>query len=298
VPRYSLPKGVTFAMNASRRYFHKYLSTMLLLAAVTGCSVPTEPNKPYSGLYPATFSNLAHKNPLLAQELGKLPEIQAGISQKDSMALGRICMLYNQNQKNFDTAFDRMYNVGYPNIRKYCSPLQALYWLALEDRLNCIDISNYSLIGLLNEAWYKPGFEYDGTGRWNDFSDVAERLNSPELVDYYVCRNFSYKKIKLRSLDDYKQPHIIFSKKQGECWLYTSFCVYCLKNAGYRAHAITVYHASSRRPNHVACAYIDKDGKEYIMDGTLDVYTHSSGIYEKKVYLDIRPYYGKGYLTD
>lgn len=276
-----------------------YLWSLIIFGVIlflSGCA-STKPNRPYSGPYPPNFDNLAKQNPLLANELGKLPEIQDGISEIDAMALERISVLYNQNQKNFDSAFERMHDVGYPNIRKYCSPLQALYWLSLDNKLKPIDISNYTLIGLLNKAWYEPGFEYDGTGRWDDFSDVTERLNSAELVDYYVCRNFTYKKIRLRSLDDYTNPRNIFSKKRGECWLYTSFYVYCLKKAGYQAHAITVYRGNSRRPNHVACTYIDKDGKEYIVDSTLDIYIQSTAIYKKKVYLDIRPYYGKGYLT-
>ena len=277
----------------------KYLLTIFLCGIVGGCASlgPTKPNEPFHGSYPDSFRKIIESNPLLAEEIGKLPEIQDGISIQDSVALERIWSLYKQNQKDFDSAFRRMLNVGYPNIRKYCSPLQALYWLALDNKLKPKDISNYTLIGLLNKAWYEPGFAYDGTGRWDGFSDVTERLNSAALVDYYVCRNFAYKKIRLRSLDDYKNPRNIFNTKQGECWLYTSFCVYCLKKAGYQAHAITVYHASSHRPNHVACEYIDKDGKEYIMDSTLDAYIQSTGIYKKKVYLDIRPYFGRGYLT-
>jgi hypothetical protein len=234
----------------------------------------------------------------LAQELGRIPEIQDGISETDEMALERIYIFYHQNQKNFDSAFERMYDVGYPEVRKFCSPLQAFYWLAIDNKLKQIDISNYSLTGLLNEAWYKAGFEYDGTGRWDDFNDVTERLNSPELVDYYESRNFTYKKIRLRSWDDHKNPHIIFSKKQGECWLYTAFSVYCLKKAGYQAHAITVYHGNSPRPNHVTCLFIDKDGRGYILDNSLSAYIHKTGIYERAAYLDIYPYYGKGYSSE
>jgi hypothetical protein len=234
----------------------------------------------------------------LAQEFGKIPEIQDGISERDALALERICVHYNQNRKDFDSAFQRMYDVGYPDVRKFCSPLQAFYWLALDDKLKQIDISNYSLKGLLNEAWYKSGFGYDGSGRWDDFSEVTQRLNSPELLDYYISRNFSYKRIRLRSLQDYKNPRIIFSKKQGECWLYTAFSVYCLKKAGYQAHAITVYHGNSPRPNHVACTFTDKDGDEFIIDNSLPAYIHRTGIYKKKAYLGIYPYYGKGYLSE
>jgi len=281
------------------RYYlnHTTLLILCLLLLSIGCTTPTKPNTPYSGSYPAPFHNLANQNSLLAHELSKIPEIQDGISEMDVMALELISMLYSQNQKLFSSAFERMYDVGYKDVRQYCSPLQAMYWLALDDKLKQIDISDYTLIGLLNKAWYMPGFEYDGTGRWDDFYDVTERLNSPELVDYYVSRNFSYKKIRLTSLNDYKNPYIIFKKKQGECWLYTSFCTYCLRKAGYQAHAITVFHDLRTRPSHVTCEYIDKDGKEYILDNSLTARGVGYGIYKKEVYLNIYPYYGKGYLT-
>ena len=103
--------------------------------------------------------------------------------------------------------------------------------------------------------------------------------------------------MSLRSLEEYKNPYHIFRMKHGECWLYTAFSVYCLRKAGYQAHAITVYHGKSQYPNHVTCTFIDKDGKEYILDNSLPAFIHPTGIYEKKAYLDIYPYVGKGYLT-
>jgi hypothetical protein len=258
---------------------------------------PTKPNDSFNGPYPDNFKQLFYNNKLLAKEIGKLPEIQDGISDIEAKAIELICKLYAEDPDSFDKAFKQMYQVGKPEVRKYCSPLQALYWLALDDKLKQADISDYALTGLLNKAWYMPGFELDGTGRWDDFNDVTERLNSPDLVDYYVSRNFSYKKIRLTSLNDYKNPYNIFKIKQGECWLYTSFCTNCLKKAGYQAHAITVFHNLRKRPSHVTCEYTDKDGKEYILDNTLTARGIGSGIYKKEVYLNIYPYYGKGYLT-
>ena len=281
-------------------YYFSSAVLILSLIFLSSCASfgPTKPNLPYAGRqYPPILTELARKNPLLVQELGKLPELQNGISNTDAMALSRICLVYNQNQKDFNLAFERMYDVGYPDVRKFCTPLQALYWISLEDKLGKIDISNYTLITLLNKAWYKSGFELDGTGQWDDFGDVTERLNSPQLVDYYESRNFNYKRIKLRSLEEYKNPYHIFRMKHGECWLYTAFSVHCLRKAGYQALAITVYHGKSRYPNHVTCAFNDKDGKEYILDNSLPAYIHRTGIYEKKSYLDIYPYFGKGYLT-
>lgn len=273
-------------------------SFIAVLVAISCTSlVQTKPNRLYKGPYPETFKIIQEANSLLATELMKLPEFQDGISYAEKTALEKICRIYAQVPNSFNQAFHEMYKIGYPTIRKYCTPLQALYWLALEDHLDRIDISKYELITLLNQAWYQPGFESDGTGRWDDFGDVTERLNSPELIDFYESRNFSYKKIRLRSLDEYKNPRIIFRWKRGECWLYTAFSVYCLRKAGYKARAITVFHGETHNPNHVTCVYLDKDGEEYILDNTLRAYIHPTGIYKKNVYLNIYPYYGEGYLT-
>ena len=112
----------------------------LYFIIATGCAATTKPNTAYTGSYPASFDKLAINNPLLAQELAKLPEIQDGVSEKDVMALERIYVFYQENQKNFDSAFQQMYDLGYPNVRKFCSPLQALYWLAIDDKLMERDI--------------------------------------------------------------------------------------------------------------------------------------------------------------
>lgn len=275
------------------RLFLRSLIMGACVACLSGCG-PTKPNIPHPGPYPSNFKKLSVSNKLLVQELSKIPEIQDGISEIDGMALERICVFYNKNQKDFDSAFERMYDEGNPDVRKFCTPLQALYWLALDDKLEQIDISNYDLIGLLNEAWYKSGFEYDGKGRWEDFNDVTERLNSPALVDYYEARNFTYKVV--RGVD--KNPYYIFKYKHGDCEFYTSFSIYCLEKGAYRARAITVIHGRSTAPNHVTCEYIDRDGKEYILDNSLSAYVHKTGIYEKEGYLKIYPYVGEGYLTD
>ena len=270
------------------------LSSLLLLAStVGGCAYlgTTQPNKPYEGPYPAVFKELSAENRLLATEIAKLPEIQDGFSDKDVLALERISRYYHRHPEDFDTAFHIMYNEGYPDIRKFCTPLQALYWLALDDELERIDIAKYTLLDLLNEAWYKTGFEYDGKGRWDDFREVTERLNSPHLIDYYEVRNFSYKKV----VGAGKNPRYIFKNKAADCWQYTSFSTFCLKRNGYRARAISVIHGRSSFANHVVCEYTDKDGKAYIMDNSLTAYSRVSGVWPKEAYLKICPYVGEGY---
>jgi hypothetical protein len=257
----------------------------------------TKPNRPYEGPIPRAVSTLQEANPLLAEELMKLPEFRDGISASEAKGLENLLRLYEQDSAHFDQAFEEMNEIGRPEIRRYCGPLQALYWIALKGDLEKVDLSEFSLVELLNEAWYKPGFEYGDPDRWNGFGVVTDRLNSPELIDFYESRNFSYKRVRLRTRDDYKNPRILFGKKEGECWLYTAFSVYCLTKAGYEARAITVFHGNSTEPNHITCLYTDKDGKERILDNTLRAYIHTSGIYEKRVYLENYPYFGEGYVS-
>ncbi|MGD8368416.1 MAG: hypothetical protein PVG78_12310 [Desulfobacterales bacterium] len=257
----------------------------------------TRPNRPYEGPFPEVISALQEANPKLAEELLKLPEFQDGISASEAKGLENLFRLYEQDAACFDRAFAKIDQIGRPEFRKYSAPLQALYWVALKGDLKRVDLADFSLVELLNEAWYKSGFEYGDPDRWNGFGEVTDRLNSPELIDFYESRSFSYKKIRLRTLDDYKNPRILFERKQGECWLFTAFSVYCLTKAGYEARAITVFHGNSSVPNHVTCLYTDKDGKERILDNTLRAYIHTSGIYEKEVYLDNYPYYGEGYVS-
>ena len=103
--------------------------------AITGCTTTTKPNTPAQFNMPV-LDNLAEKNPLLVEELKKLPEIKEGISSSDRAALTNLAEIYNQAPEVFDKAFEQMYQVGIPEVRKYCSPLQAVYWLALDDELN------------------------------------------------------------------------------------------------------------------------------------------------------------------
>lgn len=130
---------------------------LILPLNISGCAVgPTKPNDPYTGnTYPAVLNELAQTNPLLVNELGKLPELQDGVSESEMSALSDIVELYKSDPANFVNVFNEMYKVGLPEYRKYCSPLQALYWLAEDNEINISDnlLSDYSLRKLLKKAW-------------------------------------------------------------------------------------------------------------------------------------------------
>jgi len=140
------------------RYYLSLITLLILPLCFSGCASfgPTKPNLPYSGeSYPAILNELAHKNPFLVQELGKLPEIQDGISEKDVEVLKEIIKLYNVNPQVFDEAFGQMNQIGLPEYKKYCSPLQAVFWLVEDGKNQKAEelIQEYNLDRLLYETW-------------------------------------------------------------------------------------------------------------------------------------------------
>ena len=142
------------------RFVHcSLLSTLItfLIVFLSACASfgPTKPNQVFQGPYPPAYYELAESNSLLAQELGRLPELQDGISPPEATALERIGVLYDRNPATFSSAFQQMYQVGNLEARKYCSPLQALFWLAEDGELHeeTNPLVDYSLVRLLFEAW-------------------------------------------------------------------------------------------------------------------------------------------------
>ncbi|MBW1996072.1 MAG: hypothetical protein JRI77_16735, partial [Deltaproteobacteria bacterium] len=246
-----------------KRTADNYLILLLIVGMMSffsGCasSGPSKPNIPFSGnSCPSILNNLHENNPLLAEELGKLPELQDGISVNENYALAKLIKLYDENPNAFNKAFEEMYLIGIPEVRKYCSPLQALFWLAEDGKLDdARDIlKEYSLQKLLRTAW---DFQFESINlseeqisiiidnmkdkemqklflrhkndkkylekliitnykyqprifkrkarviikevksgnkdlRWKDFDIVTDRLNSPELLDYYERHVIRYK---------------------------------------------------------------------------------------------------------
>ena len=202
------------------------ITVILISIILLSCSLITKPNNPYPGPYPTGFKELSQRNPLLAKELGKLPELQDGLSTDEATAIERLINIYNDNNEAFDKAFGRMYLIGKPEVRKYCSPLQAFFWLledgnsaAAEFIVNKFEIEkllNYSwnfdsgsetlkdalaekLIncitdnGLLNDIHEYQISDFDGTS--SDYI-ITMANEHPEAFDCKVPTQISYNKIK------------------------------------------------------------------------------------------------------
>jgi hypothetical protein len=266
---------------------------------------------------------------LLITELGKIPEMQDGISESESMALKKLAEYYNLDSDAFDKAFEEMYQEGLPGVRKYCSPLQAFFWLVEDGKLEACNkiLNKYTLYDLLLNAWdlqdtlnlpmeqlriiintlpQKQQRLYDGVTqrniannitsalykhyqgllskeskklikdyinhtkyhlRWGNYDTVVERLNSPELLDYYERHVIGYKH-RPGYGEGPEEASRVFRNKYGHCAQVTAFTVYILQKAGYEARRYIVANPALRSPKgnyHRACLFIMK-GKKYIMD--------------------------------
>jgi hypothetical protein len=308
------------------------LSTILLVIIVgllSGCasSGPTKPNEIYNGEYPPFFMDIKKQNNLLAEEIGKLPELKAGIQDHEESALRLLCDVHKTNSELFDDVFIQMYRIGLPNTRKYCSPLQALFWLAQEgDSIKIVELmNNYSLDYLLSQAWkFDPATLSDAEiteiiesisdnklkeqylrdrktssnqqiqhhllidyrlnkkifskksktllrskksfkhPYWKNFHTVIERLNSPELVNYYEQNQMQW--VDWRTLPVWPvSAQYVFEYGKGDCTAIADFTALCLKKAGYKAYE---YKVAPRRPvdaHHSICVFY-VDNIKYVMD--------------------------------
>ena len=143
-----------------------YLQNLLFTIPViifTLYSCASKPNIPYPGRMSENFAKLEQWNPLLASEIRKLPEFQDGVAIQEEKALDDLVELYAENPKVFSNAFKQMYQVGIPEVRKYCSPLQALFWLAEDGKQAFFEdsVSNCSLDKLLDNAWNVATSNFD-----------------------------------------------------------------------------------------------------------------------------------------
>jgi hypothetical protein len=139
------------------------------------CSVQSKPNEPIidesyipsdrDGANKLIFeakrilTDIAKKNHLLALELGKLPELQDRISVNEVESLKNIRILHDIDPIIFNAAFDKMYKEGIPEIRKFSTPLQALFWLSGNVQFSKQNnpLLNYDLESFLNKAWGAQG---------------------------------------------------------------------------------------------------------------------------------------------
>lgn len=89
----------------------------------------------------------------IAIQINELPEMRDGVSSSEIRALEDLLSIYRQTPNEFEATFKRMDQIGIRGKRKFNTPLQALFWLAEDGKLNKDIIQNYNLRELLNKAW-------------------------------------------------------------------------------------------------------------------------------------------------
>jgi hypothetical protein len=268
------------------------------------------PNIPFHKGFPKEFINLSKQHKLLYDEIGKLPEIQDGISASELNSLKKFVEIYTKTHLKFDGIFIEMNEIGLPNRRKYCSPLQALFWLVEDGEVEKIHetINSYSLKKLLDSSWrlsdsYRGKFlnipdieiqnifksikgannvfipegsavtnekknefilflyftnksvfslenlkiiekylaENKDNLRWNNFDTALYRLNSPELINYWMTNNFVQQRTFPRKAQHPRERYESVKERICDSWSYAIFSTCCLDINGYDAKTILFY---------------------------------------------------------
>lgn len=171
--------------------------------------------------------------PELYQELLKLPDLKE-LEVKDNEAIEDI--IYLALNPKYRAAFESMLSEGIKDKRKYCTPLQALLWIAYDGKIDGDNLlQDYSLRRLMKDAWRNTTTSKNFTSeRWQDFGKVIDRLNSPRLVSIYMADNIAYDYEEAQSIPHrFATPEETFLRKKGICNEQARFALYCLLNNGY-----------------------------------------------------------------
>ncbi len=319
-------------------------------------------------------SNLAKLDRLnyhLAAEVAKLPEIRIAGNCSSRLALSNLLRIYQFAPAVFDAMFNAMDGIGMPAHRKYCSALQALFWLIQDEKL-CVSgmflgleikvttdkyghcrprlISrmaspknkndrHYSLDKMLDAAWREECRLIDGPNihqiidgiqtqeeaeeyalllkrhdnlqiqgyiindfmrkrkifnvndwrqietavdqsRWKVFETVADRLNSPELVSYYINKYFSFRKIPASGV------YFTFFDQKAQCTDAAYFARFMLDRAGYETFMRSVkWNNDPWDGLHTGAGIILEDGR-YLLISNYTGINYMSGPFSSLESLD------------
>jgi len=172
---------------------------------------------------------------------------------------------------------------------RYSPSLVAFYWFIKDGKFNPESF---------NEI-YKGSFDFtkmvwgDMKGeRWKDFDTVVDRLNAPELVDYYINTNitYNYKSGSTRT------PYSVFSWKLGDCDDLASFGHKALKRAGYKTFGRRAYNGPGDA--HIGLGLEKGDGTYFLVVDFSRRYggkNRMSGPYNEIIEIDRMLGYGTRY---
>ena len=166
-----------------------------------------------------------------------------------------------------------MVNEGIKTKRKYCTPLEALLWIAYDkniDKQNPLSDVNFEVSSLITDASTTTSISNNfRSSGWRNLNEVSDRLNSPSLIGIYMKLNFSYSYTP-NEKEGVKSAKQIFKTKSGACYDHALFATYLLRKNGYdKAWGTSAFFKRTvdGLAGHVANIYQDpKDKHYYSMD--------------------------------
>lgn len=201
--------------------------------------------KAYPLDYSQEFGNLLlwqihYKNQSFSRQLAQLPSFNDGTTPDEARALHTIYAYIKGIQavrkKKPDSTLEsgsrrlhiinEMTEDGLTNDPyRYSPSLEAFLWLIMDGHFDAqlFEKEYINCLTFTKRVWGNMKGP-----RWNDFDAVTDRVNTPELLHYYITRNITYKKGHATQ----SAPQV-FSSGFGDCYDVTCFGKYLLDRAGY-----------------------------------------------------------------
>lgn len=177
------------------------------------------------------------KNRDFSRQLSQLPDLNDGICTAEARALSAIYdyihdVIFTKRsgtdhpQSARITMINDMISDGITNDRHRYSPsLEAFLWLILDGNFDPLFFSSqYSdSLTLTTDIW-----ETMSGPRWQNYDLVLNRLNTPELIHYYINKKFRFRQGPTRG------AFMLFKTNEGQSVDVAYFARQAMKRAGYR----------------------------------------------------------------
>jgi len=134
--------------------------------------------------------------------------------------------------------------------------------------------------GILKRAMKPP--EPFKEEEWKDYKTAVERLNAPELLDFYINNNFNYR----MDITGCKNAKYVFSIKYGDCDDLANFGKIALRRAGYSVFGRKIRTGFNPEDGHMGSGIILKDKQYLLVVNFTKMGNRMSGPYEKISDLD------------
>jgi len=211
-------------------------------------------------LFKHYMKELRTKNPEVAEEMEKLPDIRDGVSMKEVEAVEDIIRMCGDEK--YQQAVENMLSEGIKEKRKYCTPLEAALWIFKDEEIEETDelLKDYDVRKFVGYAWRESSTSANySSDKWDEFEEVVDRLNSPLLLITWYRDNIEYKYEPF-----VEPPEVVFREKEAFCEEAAIFCSYILEQAGYKPLVLRI-QTDPWKYSHAMCI-IEKDDGIYVVD--------------------------------